>query len=258
MIALESGVLDAIVSANGNTVTATELSATTKQDQSLIVRVMRMLTALGICTEGPEVSSSTPSYQANAEAKFLTNPSIRAGYYFYSGPVGTWLQNVVSYMRSNGGKFLQSPDQSKGEKSLAEFTLGHGLWELFGRDAELRENFDKYLSARRVGLVKEWFEIFPVGEQIRSEDSREGLKERVLLVDVGGNLGYDISRFKKRFPDLQGRYVLQDLPYVIEKAKAVVEGEGIECMEYDFFTPQPVKGVCQRKSISSRLWLTFV
>lgn len=106
-------------------------------------------------------------------------------------------------------------------------------------DAELRENIDKYLSARRVGLVKDWFEIFPVGDKVRPMDEDE---ERVLLVDVGGNLGYDISKFKKKFPGLKGRYVLEDLPDVIEKARAIMEGKGIECLAHEFFTPQPVKG----------------
>lgn len=47
----------------------------------------------------------------------------------------------------------------------------------------------------------------------------------MLLVDVGGNLGYDISRFEKTFPDLAGKYVLQDLL------------SRIECMKHNFFTP---------------------
>ena len=44
---------------------------------------------------------------------------------------------------------------------------------------------------------------------------------------------------RKKFPNLQGRAVLQDRPDVL--AKAVVDGN-IEKMSYDSLTPQPVKG----------------
>lgn len=76
MIPLESGILDAIVAADSQSITAKEVSEATKQDELLVIRVMRMLTALGICEE---TLGSTLAYISNAEAKFLTNPNVRAG-----------------------------------------------------------------------------------------------------------------------------------------------------------------------------------
>ena len=72
----------------------------------------------------------------------------------------------------------------------------------------------------------------------------QGLKsdeDAVLLVDIGGNVGHDLVRFKTQYPDLPGRLILQDLPSVIEAAKPSLPA-GIETMDHDFFTPQPVQG----------------
>lgn len=72
----------------------------------------------------------------------------------------------------------------------------------------------------------------------------EGLKEdedAVLLVDIGGNVGHDLIRFKEQYSDLPGRLILQDLPSVIEAAKPKLPA-GIEAMAHDMFEAQPVKG----------------
>ncbi|KZT63929.1 S-adenosyl-L-methionine-dependent methyltransferase [Daedalea quercina L-15889] len=73
----------------------------------------------------------------------------------------------------------------------------------------------------------------------------------VTIVDVGGGgilLGGMSLELAKRYPDL--KFVLQDRPPVIEKAKAVwrrelpgaIESQRIVFMEHDFFKEQPVKG----------------
>ncbi|KAJ5197301.1 hypothetical protein N7449_007780 [Penicillium cf. viridicatum] len=61
------------------------------------------------------------------------------------------------------------------------------------------------------------------------------------LVDIGGGLGHDLAGLKRKFPNLPGRLVLEDLPDVIEHAKESIE-DGIEVVGYDMFTKQPLKG----------------
>ena len=41
----------------------------------------------------------------------------------------------------------------------------------------------------------------------------------VILVDMGGGQGYDISKFRSQWPDIPGQLILQDLPGVIAKQK---------------------------------------
>lgn len=57
---------------------------------------------------------------------------------------------------------------------------------------------------------------------------------------MGGNLGRDALFFRRRFPDLKGRVICQDLPDVITSAKSVAS-QDVEMVPHDFFTPQPVQ-----------------
>lgn len=82
-----------------------------------------------------------------------------------------------------------------------------------------------------------WLDYFPIQSQI--DDLRTD-KVAVTLVDIGGNLGHDLVLFKKRWPGIGGRVVLEDLKEVVDANEVVLEG--IEKVEYDFFTPQPIKG----------------
>lgn len=80
--------------------------------------------------------------------------------------------------------------------------------------------------------------FFPVREKL-VDGSGTGTDD-VFLVDMGGSIGHDISEFKRKWPDVQGRLVLQDLPTVVDHVKDL--DSSIEVMPHDFFTPQPVKG----------------
>lgn len=64
----------------------------------------------------------------------------------------------------------------------------------------------------------------------------------VALVDVGGASRNVLQQILTKHPDLTGRFVLQDLPDAIEKVPRDLNPR-IEVMSYDFFTPQPIKGM---------------
>ena len=76
----------------------------------------------------------------------------------------------------------------------------------------------------------------------KNDALREGpdAGKEVLLVDVGGGRGDALSSVRKQRSDLKGRIIVQDLPKEIEGREPV---DGIEAMAYDFFTPQPVRGI---------------
>ncbi|EJP67382.1 sterigmatocystin 8-O-methyltransferase precursor, putative [Beauveria bassiana ARSEF 2860] len=68
-----------------------------------------------------------------------------------------------------------------------------------------------------------------------------GYANHVVFVDVGGGNGQQIAALKEKFPELKGRAILQDRPEVLEKA---LEVDGMEKMNYDYLTEQPVKDAC--------------
>ena len=196
-----------------------------------------MLTALHITTE-----DSPETYTSNGNAEYLAHPSRVGAMKFINHPTLKVMASAIPYMRSNDGRFPQFPDKDRGEISLAHFAHGMSLWEYLQAEPEHLANFSAYLSGRRADLVERWFDIWPAKERITQTTEASPDTKRALVVDVGGNVGYDLQAFRKRFLEVKGRLVLQDLPDNIRNAKTLLEGDEIEAMEFDFFTPQPVKG----------------
>ncbi|KAJ5811456.1 Winged helix-turn-helix transcription repressor DNA-binding [Penicillium riverlandense] len=81
--------------------------------------------------------------------------------------------------------------------------------------------------------------FYPVQEQL--VDGAPIGDQDVLLVDMGGSIGHDLSEFRRRWPNVPGRLVLQDLPEVVCSAKDL--DPSIEVTAYDFFTELPIKGI---------------
>ena len=138
-------------------------------------------------------------------------------------------------MRETG--FHQFPNKPE-DKNPFFYAHGVGFWEFFDKYPEHRKDFDEYMAARRKGLAT-WHETFPMASILGTNAKTD--PEAVLLVDVGGNKGHEITSFHKAHSELPGRLILQDLPPMIERVSKEPP-EGIELMPYDFFNPQPVKG----------------
>lgn len=143
-------------------------------------------------------------------------------------------------MRTGGG--IQQFNDKPGQQAPWEYTHdGKSFWQTLEEDPEYKRDFDLYMGARRQGdLVPEWFQLYPVDQELVASGLKAGAED-VLLVDVAGGLGHDVGKFRARFSHLPGRCVLQDQAGTIEQVKKDPP-KGVELMAYDFFTPQPVKG----------------
>ncbi|KAL4964286.1 O-methyltransferase [Aspergillus stella-maris] len=93
-----------------------------------------------------------------------------------------------------------------------------------------------FMEADR-GSRPPWVEWFPVQEQILT--NWRGGDDDTFFVDVAGGRGHDIKTFKHKFPNTKGKFVLEDLPHVIEQS---VQGLDADKIAFDLFKPQPVKG----------------
>jgi hypothetical protein len=81
-----------------------------------------------------------------------------------------------------------------------------------------------------------WFDVLPFDDIVASGSN----EDTVIFVDVGSALGHQSIALRERYPNLPGRVIIQDMPQVINM---VQPRHGIEPQVYDFFTPQPVKGM---------------
>jgi hypothetical protein len=97
------------------------------------------------------------------------------------------------------------------------------------------------MMAMQAGGKTMWADegAYPVRERLGNASDDEAL-----IVDIGGGAGHDLKGFRARYPDLKGRLVLQEMPYMVEKIKREGACEGIvELMDHDFYEEQPVKGL---------------
>lgn len=74
------------------------------------------------------------------------------------------------------------------------------------------------------------------------EELRDVEETEVAVVDCGGGRGDFLRGVREKWPHIKGRFILQDLPGVLASVTEEVKGSGVECMGYDFFSLQPVKG----------------
>ena len=116
-------------------------------------------------------------------------------------------------------------------------------WDMMRGDPNLKLAFDRYMFARRDELRRAWHEIYPAATELDVPGFQEP-HEPPLLVDVGGNTGYDVASFRTKNPHIKGRCVLQDLPETLATSPAS-SGSG-ERIAYDFFTAQPIKGTSSK------------
>jgi len=100
-------------------------------------------------------------------------------------------------------------------------------------------HFNHHMSGYRQGRPP-WCgpDFFPVQEKLINGFSTEA--DAVMLVDIGGSLGHDVTQFHKLNPDHPGKLILQELPVVIGQLENL--DEAVTPMTHDFLTEQPVKG----------------
>ena len=95
--------------------------------------------------------------------------------------------------------------------------------------------FNQYMTIQR-GDLPDWLSVFSVETECSGWSKGD---QGALLVDVGGGFGHQSLAFRKKYPSLPGRVILQDLPQALD---AGPKDPSIEKMAHNFFEPQPVKG----------------
>jgi len=142
---------------------------------------------------------------------------------------------TASYLKSIGWQTPTDPEDCAFQYAF-DLLKGTTMFGWFGMNPGIGARFGSMMVAWMQNKPF-WADehAYPVKERLKSVDEQDG----VLIVDVGGGKGHDLAEFKARHPELQGRLICQDLPYLVPEIKV----EGVEPMGHDFNTPQPVKGM---------------
>jgi len=123
------------------------------------------------------------------------------------------------------------------------FKTNLGMFDFLNERPKRLSVFNTFMEGQRLGRIP-WFEYYPVESSLY-----DGLisDDAVLIVDVGGGRGHDLEAFKGVFPRQRGRVIVQDLPNTINEIDYLAPG--VESMRFDFFTPQPIKGLITSRGI---------
>ena len=109
-------------------------------------------------------------------------------------------------------------------------------WEIMARYPKIMEDFNLWMSGINVGRAA-WTDVYPAEERIVRGLDKGSVD--VAFVDVGGGQGHQAIEFKKKYPNMEGRIIVQDLP---KGMKGHDTTSGVEFQVQDFFQEQSIKG----------------
>lgn len=144
------------------------------------------------------------------------------------------LAKLPEYLKFNAYK---CPSDSRNGPVQYAFGTSKPTWEYWESIPGVMENFNTFMSGVR-GATASWVKWFPIKERLIN--GAKGGDKEVFMIDVGGGRGHNLLEVKTKFPEA-GRYILQDLPSVVEDVGDL--DKDIERMGIDMFEAQPVKGL---------------
>ncbi|PHH81830.1 hypothetical protein CDD82_7764 [Ophiocordyceps australis] len=207
-----------------------DLAAELGVDAALLCRLMRHLASMRILNEvGKE------EYRGTNYTKSLSIPAIGYGYLSNIPWLSAGGLKFNEYSRHHGWK---SPTDATDTPLMHAYDMKMDVFTWL-KSRGYDSYFNQYLGGYNLGRLP-WMDpgVYPVRERLIEGATADA--NAVFLVDIGGNIGHDMIRFRRYFPDAPGRLILQDLPAVISQTKGL--DERIEAMDYDFLTEQPIKG----------------
>jgi hypothetical protein len=137
---------------------------------------------------------------------------------------------LPSYLASLDYK---NPEQS--DNTLSHYATGTDFFAYLRNDPIRLARFNSAMKGANLLTAS------PVPSSLLEPDPTLSEENAVAMVDVGGGVGQVTEKVMEANPQLQGRcFILQDLGPIVEQARA--KDPKYQIMEYDFFTPQPVRG----------------
>ena len=219
-----------LLSTESKPLTHVELAQATKADVNLMGRILKHLATMSIIEE-----TNVNTYKSTALSEALTVPKYRDAIPFCAEAAGPVFQKMPSFLANTG--YSDPTDPTNGPFQFGhDTTLRSFMWRK--ERPRIQTAFNNHMAGYHQGRPS-WMDrgFYPIEERILP-----GIKadpSAVAIVDVGGSLGHDLRELKKKWPSIPGRFVLQDLPQVIEQVKDLTS---IEATVHDFNTAQPVKG----------------
>ncbi|MCJ1309424.1 hypothetical protein MMC25_003083 [Agyrium rufum] len=228
---IDMGVFNMLSNAGEKGMGSADIAKASGADEILVIRILRLLAVLDFIGQ-----RSDGVYYPTSTTQALSRSVMQAGMKHNFDLCGPPIAALPAFLRKNGFQNPTNPADSP-------FQLGFGTDQLFFPWLMAPENayrvdiFTQWMIGQREGRGT-WLDFFPVEEQLVKGFLDE--KDAVFMVDVGGASGSEIIALREKYPNLPGRFILQDLPPAIERIDA--SKAPFEPTVHNFFTPQPVEG----------------
>ncbi|KAK4504393.1 hypothetical protein PRZ48_005309 [Zasmidium cellare] len=229
LMAIETGLIGAIVGSYPRPITTAELEEQTGQGHGFIARIMRLLAAHGVVDE-----TDVETYRSNPICEKLNTPGEEGATRNMVELMFPIASKLVPQLRAPGG-LSEFGDKPGNVTPFAAAYGGQSMFEFLETHAYHKAAFDQFMASRKAGVRKPWCEIVDLTRREMVDP------QSVYVVDVAGGKGHDLLEFRRRFPGSPGRLVLQDLPETFVDLEGE-EMEGVELMPHDMFLEQPVRG----------------
>ncbi|KAI1169709.1 S-adenosyl-L-methionine-dependent methyltransferase [Nemania sp. FL0916] len=201
------------------------LASSFKADLKLLNRILRFLASNHLISETGE-----DIYAANNVTHTLARPGFRAGIAHSFQVTMPCLMQIPDFLNSTG--YTNPTDVLHSAFQVAHKTNKPAyVWAM--EQPKLMADFNLWMTEQHLGS-RTWLDVFDVSSHAEGSSA-----DTLLFVDVGGGLGQQCALLKKTYPNIPGRVVLQDQPFVLPHA---VSGDSVEKYPHDFWTTQPLKG----------------
>ncbi|KAH7384628.1 S-adenosyl-L-methionine-dependent methyltransferase [Pyrenochaeta sp. MPI-SDFR-AT-0127] len=205
--------------------TVHQTSEKTGAEPQLMTRVLRFLASIGAITE-----NNKAQYTASHTTHNLAESLVEAGLSHYFSTAAPQYQALPDYLRETG--YRNPIDETKTAFQVA-FDTPLNTYAWFATHPTHLAHFNAYMALRRKPDAT-WLSVYPVATEAAGWPAEKGL-----YVNIGGSIGHQCAQFKEKYPKLQGRVVLQDLPHSVAQA---LPTPGVENIAHDMFEPQPILG----------------
>jgi hypothetical protein len=156
------------------------------------------------------------------------------------------MAKLPEYFEKEGYK--NPDDQNSGPAQYGHSIPGQNLWPYIAANPKLLNAAHAFFEGDR-GSRPLWVDWFPVQHKLLDDASRPVSDNDVLYVDIAGGRGHDLLDFKAKFSRYPGKYVLMDLPHVVDDKTLTLHG--VEKKSFNFFQDQVIPGKCSPRGYKS-------
>ncbi|OQE46328.1 hypothetical protein PENCOP_c001G00779 [Penicillium coprophilum] len=229
-ISADLGLLRSLASSD-TSLTVVEISDLTGASSPFLERILRHLAAIDMIKE-----TGINEYCANRTTHVLASSKGEAMVYHGFDTVGPVVKEMPAFFAENKYEDVMlntnTPFQKAHNTKLTSF-------EWLVQQPKHFENLQKIMTALQGSEWTEGLEVFDNEARRFPLKALSAAPEKPFLVDVGGGHGHQCIELGKKYPNLLGHLVFQDLPEAVENLAPI---DGVRAEAYDFFQAQPIIG----------------